>query len=254
LTPPARPFVSIVIPVYNSASTLGPLVEQLLEVPGGQYRLEIILINDASPDRSEEVCAALHEKYPSAVKVLSLFPNAGEYPAVLTGLRHSRGDIAVIMDDDGQNPPSEISRLAAPVLTGECDIAYASYPRKGQALWRRLVSAVYNAIACIAMGKPFHLYLASFRVLNRALLDAILQEAGNCPYLDVVVFRKTRRIMQVPVRHEPRVSGKSGYTPAKLALLLADMLVSLPALSWCRRPKPAPVVQKSWGFEQREPA
>src|SRR5262249_7770999 len=102
--------VSIVIPVYNGARTVGPLVQRLLDLLSVQ-QLQIVLVNDSSPDDSDEVCRSLHKRYPEAITYVQLAKNFGEHNAVMAGLRHARGDYVVVMDDDFQNPPEEVNRL-----------------------------------------------------------------------------------------------------------------------------------------------
>src|SRR5947209_7452873 len=104
--------LSIVVPVYNGADTIGELVQALAElaVPGGH---EIILVVDGSPDRSLEAARRLLEPTTVPLTVVDHARNFGEHNAVLTGLRHARGAWVVTMDDDLQNPPSEVLRLVA---------------------------------------------------------------------------------------------------------------------------------------------
>ena len=103
--------VSIVIPVYNGASTIGRLVDTLQEQLSHLYELDVVLVNDASPrDNSAEVCEALARQH-TWITFLDLSRNYGEHNAVMAGLNHCRGDVAVIIDDDFQNPPSEVIKL-----------------------------------------------------------------------------------------------------------------------------------------------
>src|SRR3954466_14754275 len=98
--------LSIVVPVYNGAATIGELVEALraLEIDGG---LEIVLAVDGRPDNSLEVCKKLAAEPGAPVTGVSLSRNFGEHNAVMAGLARSRGAFAITMDDDLQNPPSE---------------------------------------------------------------------------------------------------------------------------------------------------
>ncbi|MCJ7813141.1 glycosyltransferase, partial [bacterium] len=95
--------LSIVIPVYNGALTIGNLVHRLIEELS-KFTLEIILVNDHSRDHSEIVCIEIQRKYPQIVSFYSLAKNVGEHNAVLSGLNQASGDYIVIMDDDFQNP------------------------------------------------------------------------------------------------------------------------------------------------------
>ncbi|MBD0270901.1 MAG: glycosyltransferase, partial [Acetobacteraceae bacterium] len=102
--------LSIVVPVYRGAATVGRLVEALsaLRPAGG---LEIILVNDGSPDNSGAVCRALAARAAVPLTYLEHARNFGEHNAVMTGLRHARGAYVITMDDDLQNPPEEVVKL-----------------------------------------------------------------------------------------------------------------------------------------------
>ena len=100
--------LSVVIPVYRGAATVGCLVHALseLRVEGG---LEIVLVNDGSPDHSSEVCRALLHEISSPITYIELTRNFGEHNAILAGLRHARGSYIITMDDDLQNPSFDSS-------------------------------------------------------------------------------------------------------------------------------------------------
>jgi glycosyltransferase involved in cell wall biosynthesis len=103
--------VSIVIPVYNGEQSIGRLTDELVSVLKELYDLEIVLVNDNSPDNSENVCEGLFKKYPGIVCFFSLAKNVGEHNAVMAGLNQATGDYMVIMDDDFQNPITEVVKL-----------------------------------------------------------------------------------------------------------------------------------------------
>src|SRR5262245_40314491 len=102
--------LSFVIPVYNGSTTIHTVVDRIRRAFAG-HAIEVILVNDGSPDESERVCSALVDKYPSLVALLHLSRNFGEHSAVLAGLSHSRGEAVAVLDDDGQNPPEEVARM-----------------------------------------------------------------------------------------------------------------------------------------------
>ena len=107
---PSRPTLSVVVPLYNSAETLPRLIEELSAMPieGGH---EIVLVNDGSRDATEQLARQLIETSAIPIRFISLSRNFGEHNAVLAGLRASTGDFVVTMDDDLQNPPSEVPKL-----------------------------------------------------------------------------------------------------------------------------------------------
>src|SRR3979490_972851 len=104
------PALSVVVPVYNGAATIGELVQALrgLEIEGG---LEIVLVVDNSPDNSLDVCKQLATEQGAPITVISLSRNFGEHNAVMAGLARARGAYAITMDDDLLNSLAEATPL-----------------------------------------------------------------------------------------------------------------------------------------------
>src|SRR5215212_8350731 len=117
------PALSIVIPVYNGADSIGELVAALeeLRIAGGH---EIVLVNDGSPDNSLDVCRALVERACVPITLVALSRNYGEHNAVMAGLRHATGAYVITMDDDLQNPPEEVERLLFYATQSGRDVVY----------------------------------------------------------------------------------------------------------------------------------
>lgn len=225
----SSPSVSIVIPVYNGAATIAPLVEKLDELLAPLFHLEIILVNDASPDESLQMCLKAQREVHTPVHVLDLSRNFGEHNAVMAGLHRMKTDYAVIMDDDFQNPPTEVRKLIEKAVEGY-DVVYTKYPEKQHALWRNLGSSFHNIIATWMLKKPSHLYLSSFKALNAFMVKQILRYSGPYPYLDGLILRSTQRIGIVEVEHAPRTTGRSNYTMTKLLRLWLNMFTNFSIL------------------------
>ena len=216
--------VSIVIPVYNGATSIKPLVERLHEELKARFQLEVVLVNDFSPDNSAEVCTALAEKH-SWVRFIHLARNFGEHNAVMAGLNYCSGDCAVIMDDDFQNPPTEVVRLVDKLQEGH-DVAYSYYETKQHTLLRNLGSWFNNAVASLMIKKPWGLYLSSFKAINRFVIDEVTKYHGPYPYLDGLILRSTRNYGTQLVQHDPRQEGRSNYTLRKLVRLWLNMFTN----------------------------
>ena len=220
------PALSIVVPIYNGASTVGELVNALraLDIEGG---LEIVLSVDGSPDNSLDVCKKLAAEPGAPVTVLSLSRNYGEHNAVMAGLSRARGAFAITMDDDLQNPPEEVKRLFEYTRDGGYDVVYTYYEEKKHAAWRNLGSRFTNWCADRLIDKPKGLYLSSFRCLSGFVREHITASyEGPFPYVDGLVFQVTQNVGRLQVNHLPRAEGRSNYTLARLFRLWLSMFLN----------------------------
>lgn len=222
--------LSVVIPVYNSEGSIQKLVEALIKELAVLYSLEIVLVNDHSPDRSEDVCISLYEKHKETVRFFSLSKNVGEHSAVMAGLRKCTGKYVVIMDDDFQNPISEVPKLVNKILTHNNDVVYSYYKEKKHSFFRNLGSRFNDMMATFMIKKPRNLYLSSFKVINRFLVNEIVKYDGPFPYIDGLIFQITDNIGKVEVLHESRQEGRSGYTLKKLISLWLNMFTNFSIL------------------------
>ena len=220
-----RAQLSFVIPVYNGSPTIGTVVEQLLE----GYRdldIEIVLVNDGSPDDSERVCRELHRAHPETVTFVHLARNFGEHNAVLAGLRHSTGDYVAILDDDGQNPPEEVRRMYDEIRATGQDVVFGRYRVKHHSWLRNVGSRFNDRMANVMLKKPRGLYLSSFKVMNRFLVEEITRYTGAFPYIDGLILRTTSSLGQIDVEHCSRQDTRSNYTLKKLTLLWLNMFLN----------------------------
>ena len=227
---PPRAFVpgrglTVVVPVYRGAATVAQLVAELsrLHLDGG---LEIILVNDGSPDNSDEVCRGLLTTATVPLTYIEHARNFGEHNAVMTGLRHARGAYVITMDDDLQNPPEEVAHLFDHARLGGWDVVYTRYAVKQHDAWRNLGSRFANKVADHLLDKPKGLYLSSFRCMSAMVVAAVTQYTGPYPYVDGLIMQVTRRIDSIEVRHLPRAEGRSNYTLVRLVRLWLNLATS----------------------------
>jgi glycosyltransferase involved in cell wall biosynthesis len=195
--------LSVVIPVYHGAITVQKLVESVQEKLQ-KYVFEIILINDGSKDDSEKKCLELGERYDN-ISFLSLRKNFGEFQAVMCGLNYAKGEYAVIIDDDFQNPPSEISKLLETAQKGNFDVVYGQYDEKKHHQFRNI-------------GSWF------VKLIKKEVVEEICKYKGPYPYIDGLIFNVTDNIGKVNVQHDNRQNGASNYTVKKLARLLLNII------------------------------
>ena len=215
--------ISICIPVYNGADS----IERLLAAIDSAFSAadkEVVLVNDGSHDNSAEVCRKLTARY-AYVRFVDLRKNSGEHNAVMCALNYCTGDCAAIIDDDLQNPPEEIFKLIEEMEKGY-DVVFAKYHKKKHSLFRNIGSKFNDLFATWLLEKPKNLYLCSFKLISRAVIDEIIRYKGPFPYVDGLILRVTDSFSSVYVNHNARESGHSNYTLKRLVRLYLNMFIN----------------------------
>jgi undecaprenyl-phosphate 4-deoxy-4-formamido-L-arabinose transferase len=217
------------VPVYRGAATVGALVAALsdLRPEGG---IEVILVNDGSPDNSGDVCRELARTATVPLTYIEHARNFGEHNAVMTGLRHARGAYVITMDDDLQNPPEEVIRIYDHARLGGFDVVYTRYAVKEHEGWRNIGSRFANWVADQLMDKPKGLYLSSFRCMSALAVSEVVKYRGPYPYIDGLLMQVTQRLDSIEVKHFARAEGRSNYTVRRLIRLWMNLATNFSVL------------------------
>jgi len=218
-----RPPVSIVIPVFNESAALGRLNVRLGRVRQELDRsAEVIYVDDGSTDRSLEELRVIQAR-DSGVTVVALARNAGQHAAVLAGFAHARGEVVITLDADLQNPPEEIPRLLAEIDAGY-DVVGTRREGRTDPFLRRTISAAISRLASRAVGVPMTDCGSMLRAYRRPVVDEILQLAERALFIPALAAWVARRPTEIPIRHEPRVAGRSRYSPLRFMRLGFDLM------------------------------
>lgn len=214
--------ISFVIPCYNSEKTIPKVIEEIIStvVKDGRYDYEIICINDQSKDNTFAVLIELAQN--PRIKVIDLMKNFGQHSALMAGYNCVSGDIVVSLDDDGQNPPSEMFLLIDKLEEGNYDLVSAKYSNKQHAFYRRLGSKVSMTMSRELIGMPKDIDLNSYCAFTRVLAEEIVKYKNSYPFVHGLMLRVTRNIANVEIQHKNREEGNSGYSLRKLIALLMD--------------------------------
>lgn len=116
------PCLSVVIPVFNEEKTLFRVVERVAVIP---HLLEIVIVDDASTDGTDQTIAVLASRFPQVVSVRHA-QNAGKTAALRTGFALTRGEIVIVQDADLEYDPTEIAAVIEPILNGRADAVFGS--------------------------------------------------------------------------------------------------------------------------------
>lgn len=215
--------VSVVIPCYRSERTIGKVVELTrAELKRLGYGYEFVLVNDGSDDATfdaiRQLCAD-DEK----VKGINFAKNFGQHSAIIAGLHEVSGDYVMLMDDDMQTHPSQIHLLLEEMKNG-WDVVFGKYPDHKEAWWRRLGSNFTLWTMRALTKRPKDIEASNFLVMKRFVSDELTRYDGPYVYIQGLLFRTTRNMANVNVRHFDREVGSSGYTFKSLFRLWSTVL------------------------------
>lgn len=218
--------VSVCIPCYNSSKTI-PLVvagirEEFKKHP--EYEYQILLANDGSPDNTFEVIRGLCEEDPRVIGV-DLTRNFGQGAALCALYKLIEGDAAVFMDDDGQHPVEGIFLLLDKINEGY-DFAIAKFEHKQHSGFKKLASKMHLMAAELCGTCPPNITYSSFTAMSRTAIDAVKEYNSPFPSVGAYLMTVTTRFVNVPMPHQERIAGHSGYTLRKMLRATMDSLTS----------------------------
>lgn len=211
--------VSFVIPCYRSENTIEDVVREILNLnldhPEDEY--EIILVNDCSPDHVWDKILLLSDKYPN-IRGIDLAKNFGQHAALLAGYRHSKGEIVVSLDDDGQIAVEDTYKIIDKLDEGY-DVVYGKYKVKQHSKFRNWGSRFTRKMMVHMVGMPKDFKGSSFYGAKHFIVEEMGKYQNPYVYLPGLVFRSTSNITSVFVEHRLRKEGTSGYSLKKLVAL-----------------------------------
>jgi glycosyltransferase involved in cell wall biosynthesis len=206
-----RPYLSIVIPVFNEEESLQPLVERLsttLAAMGKPH--EIIFVDDGSADGSSDILKEL-SKRDARVKVVRLSRNFGQQAAIVAGLDRATGENIVVMDADLQDPPETIPDLLAKREEGY-DVVYAAREsRSGETPFKIFSARVFYRLLNKLSGLQLPEEAGDFRLLSRRAADELRRLREQHPYVRGLASWIGFPQAEIRYARAPRAAGKTKY-------------------------------------------
>ena len=228
-----RVALSVVIPFYNEAANVTPLLADLRAALASlNIAAEVICIDDGSRDGTATALDEAARAWP-AVRVEHFPQNRGQAAALRRGFELSRGRWIAMLDGDGQNPPAELPRLWA--LRDSADmIAGARAARQDSAL-RLAMSRVANAARRALLRDGMSDTGCSLKLFRREVAASFLPIRTMYSFLPAFAVAAGFTVREVPVGHFPRRAGESKYG---LRVMAVRPLLDLLALAWRLRRAP----------------
>lgn len=210
--------LSIIVPVYNEASTLRPVLRRILEAP---FSKELVIVDDCSTDGTTQIlhdvaadhAAIIPDESPAPFELKILFhqENRGKGAAIRTALEAVSGDITLIQDADLEYDPAEYPQLIEPILAGQADVVYGSRflgsPRRVMFFWH----TVGNKMLTLLSNILTNLNLTDMETCYKVFRTEIIKDMTLCsnrfgiePEITAKVARKNVRIYEVPISYAGR--------------------------------------------------
>jgi glycosyltransferase involved in cell wall biosynthesis len=223
LSTPA-PTLSLVIPVYNEAESLGPLFAELTGALATLGRpVEVVAVDDGSTDGSFACLAALAHG-DSRIRVVRLARNYGQTAALAAGIEHARAPVIVSMDADLQNDPADIPRLLALLDQGVDVVNGWRSPRRDPWLSRRVPSQIANRLISLVTGTRLHDYGCTLRAMRTSVARELRLYGELHRFIPALAADLGARIAEVKVNHRPRTLGTSKYGLSRTLRVFLDLL------------------------------
>jgi glycosyltransferase involved in cell wall biosynthesis len=228
--------LSVVIPIKDERDNIRPLHERLrqsLDPLGKTY--EIVLVDDGSLDGSYAEMEQLAAE-DRRVKVVRLRRNFGQSAALQAGIDHASGAVLATMDGDLQNDPADL-----PVLLDRLDEGYDAVlgeraKRQDHFLIRKIPSYCGNWLIRKVTGVTVRDLGCTLRVMRRDLAESLPLYGEMHRFIPVLAQQAGARMLQVPVRHHPRLAGKTKYNITRTFRVILDLITVTFLHSYVTRP------------------
>ena len=214
--------LSVVIPVYNEADNVRPLIEQLRSaLKDWSDPVEYLFVDDGSTDLTLENLKRAQEDDPR-IRIAHFRRNLGQTAAMAAGFRLAQGGWVVTLDGDLQNDPAEIPRLAK--MLKDWDVVCGVRAQRRDTRWKRFSSRIGNGFRNWATGDDIIDTGCTLKAYRKDCLDRLELYRGMHRFLPTLIKMRGFRVTQVPVTHHPRLHGKTKYgTWGRLVKGLGDV-------------------------------
>ena len=217
--------ISVIVPVYYGEKTLDELTRRVFETTQKlELNLELILVNDASPDTSWEIIKELKKKHTFIVGI-NLSRNFGQHYAISAGLSEAKGDWVVVMDCDLQDVPEEIERLYKKAKEGY-DVILAKRKSRKDGFFKKLFSKTFYFFLSYLSGVKYDAQVGNFGIYHNQVIRTINSLPEKNRYFPSMIKWVGFKQTSIEVAHSKREEGKSSYSFKKLIDLSLDIILS----------------------------
>jgi len=222
--------LSVVIPVYNEAENIEPLLGKLTSgLQGWPGDVEFLFVDDGSTDATLELLKRFQQS-DSRIRIAHFRRNHGQTAAMAAGFSLARGEAVVTLDGDLQNDPADIPRLTEMLSDWDCVCGIRT--RRQDSRWKKISSRIGNGFRNWATGDDIVDTGCTLKAFRRECVARLNLYKGMHRFLPTLLKMRGHRVTQVPVSHYPRLRGQTKYgTWGRLVKGLSDVW----AVRWMKK-------------------
>lgn len=225
-----KPYLSVVIPVYNESENLEQLYQRLIAtLDEGAKSYEIIFINDGSRDDSYEQLNALQKRRPKQIRIIHFNGNFGQHMAVMAGFERVKGEVIITLDADLQNPPEEIANLLRSIDEGH-DYVGGVRKNRQDSFFRRYASKINNWLRYKMTKIRLSDQGCMLRAYRRSLIDLMISSKETSLFIPAQAYSLSTNPTEIEVAHDVRRAGASKYNIYRLLRLNFDLMTGFSLL------------------------
>jgi glycosyltransferase involved in cell wall biosynthesis len=212
-----KELLSVIVPCFNEEEVIEETYKRLTNVlKENHINYEILFINDGSIDKTLEILTNIAKNDPK-IKIISFSRNFGHQSAVSAGIHHCKGDYAVIIDADLQDPPEVIPELLSLAKKEQANVVYGvRKKRKGETFFKRFTAWAFYKIINLLSDVPLPENTGDFRLIDKKVIDTFNQLPEKNKYIrGLISWIGFKQIPYYYVR-EPRFAGETKYPLSKM--------------------------------------
>jgi len=228
--------ISIVIPAYNEAENLPLLCNEIAAIMKnitGDY--EIIIVNDGSSDKTQEVIEKLSQDDHDHIKGIQFRSNFGKASALKAGFNEARGEIIFTMDADLQDDPKEIPNFIVKINEGYELVSGWKQNRKDSFI-KNTSSKFFNFVTSLFSRVHLHDFNCGFKAYKSEVAKGLDLYGQLHRYIPVIARNQGYKIAEIPIHHRKRKFGKSKYGPIRFLNGFLDLLTVMMLTKYFKRP------------------
>jgi len=228
--------VSIIVPIKDERDNLRTLHERIVRaIAPLNLDYEIVLVDDGSVDGSFPLMEEIAQTDPR-LKVVRLRCNFGQSAAMQAGIDHASGEVLVTLDGDLQNDPDDIPMLLERLKEGYDVVMGLREKRQDKMFVRKIPSMMGNWLIRKVTGVTIKDMGCTLRVMRRDLAENMTLYGEMHRFIPVLAMQAGAKMLQVPVRHHPRVAGKTKYSLSRTFRVVLDLITVKFLHSYLTRP------------------